>query len=246
METRLQQSFDNRFRKPRPPFFEIGTKSYLVGDEVIDLARAADAASVAYDIDILFTAPYVDIRSVVQATERLLVCSPHMDPLHRGRGLTEILPEALVAAGCSGVMLNHAEHPLTISALTATIDRAREAGLFTIVCADSIREARAIAILGPDIIVAEPTELIGTGRTSDHSYVVASNAAIKAVDPTILVLQGAGIRTAEDVYAMIASGAEATGSSSGIANATDRDALVRDMIAAVRAAWESRSQEGKA
>ena len=73
--------------------------------------------------------------------------------------------------------------------------RQDEVGLVSIVCADSIAEAAAIAHFAPNIIVAEPTELIGTGQTSDEEYVLMTTAAIKAVNPEIQVLQGAGIST---------------------------------------------------
>ena len=63
-------------------------------------------------------------------------------------------------------MLNNVEKPLTLGVLKKTIERAKEVGLTTIVCADSIVEASMIAKLNPDIIVAEPSELIGTGLTS--------------------------------------------------------------------------------
>ena len=243
MQSKKQENTVEPTRLPRPPFFEIGPKAYLFGDDVAELARAADAASIKYDVDILFTAPFVDLRLVVEETQRLFVCAPHMDALYPGRGLTKILPESLRAIGCAGVMLNHAEHPLTLAELSATVERAHEVGLFTIVCADSIREAKAVATLAPDIVVAEPTELIGTGRTSDRGYVEASNAAIRAVDSGILVLQGAGIRTAQDVYETIRSGADGTGSSSGITQAPDRVAAVDMMIGAVRAAWDDRTKE---
>jgi len=227
----------------RAPFFEIGPKNYLFGDEVLDLARAADAASEKYDIDIIFTAPYQDIRMVVAETEHLFVFAPHMDPLPPGRGLADILPESIKAAGAAGVMLNHCERPLGLSMLHRTIRRAKELGLITIVCADSVDEAEAIAMLGPDIIVAEPSGLIGTGTASDIEYVRASIVAVKAINPEILVLQGAGISSGEDVYRVISAGAEATGSSSGIMKAADRNAMVDEMIRAVREAWDVRNSK---
>ena len=39
----------------KAPFFEIGPKSYLYGDEILELAKAADAASEKYNVDIIFT-----------------------------------------------------------------------------------------------------------------------------------------------------------------------------------------------
>ena len=229
-------------RMIKPPFFEIGPKSYLYGDEVLELARAADAASRKYDVDVIFTTPYPDIRPVARENERLFVFAPHMDPLLPGRGLADVLPESVKAAGAAGVMLNHCERPLGLSVLRRTIARASELGLLTIVCADSIAEAKAVALLGPDIIVAEPSELIGTGTTSGSDYVRASIEAVKSIDPRIMVLQGAGISSGKDVYDVIFAGAEATGSSSGVVKAKDRAAMAEEMIGAARAAWDDRAK----
>ena len=48
----------------RAPFFEIGPKSYLYGQDVVDLAIAADKASEKYGVDIIFTTPIVSISAV--------------------------------------------------------------------------------------------------------------------------------------------------------------------------------------
>lgn len=229
----------------KPPFFEIGPKSYLYGDEVLKLAKAADIASKKYDVDIIFTTPYPDIYRVAQETERIFVFAPHMDPINVGRGVADILPESIKAAGAVGVMINHCEKPVSLSVLSKTIQRADEAGLLTIVCADSITEAKAIALMEPNIIVPEPTKLIGTGVTSDMNYVHASIEAIKSINEKILVLQSAGISSGGDVYKVIYAGAEATGSSSGIAKAPDRVAMVDEMIHAVRKAWDDRQKMAK-
>ncbi len=226
--------------KIKAPFFEIGPKSYLYGQDVIDLAKAADAASAKYDVDIIFTTPIVEIARVKAATSRIHVFAPHMDPLKPGRGLADILPESLVAAGAEGVMLNHCEKPLSLGVLKETIKRADEVGLTTIVCADSMAEASMIAMLNPNIIVAEPSELIGTGVSVGPEYVKAATDAVKKINPDILVLTAAGIANGNDVYNTIFAGADATGSSSGVAKAADRAAMVDEMISAVRRAWNAR------
>ena len=226
--------------KIKAPFFEIGPKSYLYGDDILHLAQAADAASEKYGVDIIFTCPVVDIRRVKENTKHIHVFAPHMDPIPVGRGLADILPESLVAAGAEGVMLNHVEKPLAFDVLEETIKRAEEVGLTTIVCADSMADASRIATLHPDIIVAEPSELIGTGVSVGAEYVAAATKSVKDVDENILVLTAAGIANGEDVYNTIIAGADATGSSSGVAKATDRAAMVDEMIAAVRKAWNER------
>lgn len=223
-----------------PPFFEIGPKSYLYGDDILELALAADSASRKYAVDVIFTCPVVDIRRVAAATSHIHVFAPHMDPIPVGRGLADILPESLKAAGAEGVMLNHVEKPLTPEILAKTIERAQEVGLTTIVCADSMADAGRIAALHPDIIVCEPSELIGTGVSIGPSYVAAATDSVKKVDPDILVLTAAGISCGNDVYQTILAGADATGSSSGIAKAADRSAMVEEMLSAVRRAWDKR------
>lgn len=228
----------NKKKIIKPPFFEIGPKSYLYGDDILDLALAADKASEKYDVDIIFTTPLVDIRRIKEATKRIHVFAPHMDPIYPGRGLADTLPESLVAAGAEGVMLNHCEKPLTFEVLAETIKRAEEVGLTTIVCADSMADASKIATLAPDIIVAEPSELIGTGVSVGEEYVKAATEAVHSVNNEILVLTAAGIANGEDVYNTIISGADATGSSSGVAKAEDRAAMVDEMISSVRRAWD--------
>ena len=151
--------------------------------------------------------------------------------------------EKIRAAGAEGVMLNHAEKPLSFEVLKETVRRAREVGLKTIVCADSSAEAAKIAQLAPDIIVAEPTELIGSGVTVGPEYVQAAVSAVRDVNPDIKVLVGAGISGGQDVYSMMIYGSDATGTSSAVCKAADRRAMVDEMIAAVRRGWNDFHQQ---
>ena len=225
-------------RQIRTPYFEIGTKNYIYGDTVLEYAKAADAAAEKYDIDVLFITPAVEIRRVVENTKHLIVLAPYMDTLRPGRGMADILPEALRAAGAEGVVVNHCEKPMSLPQIKATIDRAHEIGMFVFACADSVAEARAIACLGPDIINPEPTELIGgnSGAVSDMSYVKACIDSVKAVNPDILVEQAAGITNGQQVYDFIMAGSEAAGAASGICKAKDPIAMIDEMIAATRRA----------
>ena len=90
----------------RTPYFEIGTKNYIYGDKVLEYALAADRAAEKYDIDVLFITPAVEIRRVVEHTKHLIVLAPYMDTLRPGRGMADILPEALAAAGAQMVLFS--------------------------------------------------------------------------------------------------------------------------------------------
>ena len=55
--------------------------------------------------------------------------------------------------------------------------------------------------------------------------------------PEILVLNSAGIRSGHDVAEIIRSGAEATGSTSGVLKAPDPAAKLEEMIKSLKEAW---------
>lgn len=222
----------------KPPFFEIGPKAYLYGEEMLKLAKVIDKVALKYDLDVIVTPQYTDIKLLADNTERILVFAQHMDPLPVGRGLGSVLPEAVKAAGAVGVMLNHAEKPISMETVAETIKRADEVGLATIVCADTLEDVKTIAKMGPNLIVAEPTELIGTGQTSDANYVIDTIKAVEEINPDIMVLQGAGISNGQDVYNTIKLGAQATGSTSGIIKAADPYAMVEEMLFNLRKAWD--------
>lgn len=224
-------------QKIRTPYFEIGTKNYIYGDTVLQYAKAADKAAEKYDIDVLFITPAVEIRRVVENTKHLIVLAPYMDTLRPGRGMADILPEALKAAGAKGVVINHCEKPMSLPQMKKTIDRARELDFLVFACADTLEEAKAIAQLHPDIINPEPSQIIGGGNgVSPMDYVKDSIKVIKEIYPDILVEQAAGITNGQQVYDFIMAGSEAAGAASGIMNAKDPIAMIDEMIAATRRA----------
>jgi triosephosphate isomerase len=225
--------------KLSPPFFEIGPKAYLYGSEVLSLAKFADEISAKYKVQIIFTPQYVDIPLLVRETKNLLIFAQHMDALPIGRGVGSVLPEAIRAAGAVGVLLNHAEKPLSFETIQLTIQRADEVGLASMVCAGCLEDVKTIAKMRPNILLAESPELIGTGtRTADDQKNIRKiNELVSGINPEILVLHGAGISSAQDVYEIISMGAQATGSTSGIIKAKDPFAMLEEMIRAVREAW---------
>ncbi|SKC63575.1 triose-phosphate isomerase [Maledivibacter halophilus] len=220
-------------KKIKAPFFIVNPKSYLYGEESLKLALVADRLAEEYGVEIFFTAPFADLANIKANTKNLRVTAQHMDPLVPGRGMGHVLPESLKAAGAEAVFLNHAEHSLKLSDLVKTINRAKELGIITIVCADCLEEAIAIAKLSPDILLCEPTALIGTGQTSGYDYIVETTTRIKEIDENILVMQASGITTGEDVYQTIVHGADGTGATSGILKAPDKAKRLEEMIQAI-------------
>ena len=226
------------------PFLFVNPKSYLYGQTSLALAQAADQIAEETGLQIFFTCPYADLRLIAQNTRHVVVTAQNMDALAPGRGMGAVLPEALAEAGAQAVVLNHAEQQKTLAQLYACIRRARQLDLLTIVCADSIPEAQAVAQLGADVILAEPTDLIGTGTTAEAGYTIQAVQAIRQVAPNTKVMIASGITTGEDCYQVIALGADGTGSTSGIVKAPSPAGRIREMADAILRAARERGAQG--
>ena len=230
--------------KAKAPFLVVNPKSYHYGKKSLELALAADKVAADTGLQIYFTCPYADIRMIRENTSHVIVCAQSLDPLTPGRGMGHVLPESLAEAGAEAVFLNHAENPKTVTDLYKCIKRAKELGMITIVCADSTTEAKAVACLNADIVLAEPTDLIGTGQVADDSYTTETVKALQEVNPEVLVMIASGVSTAADCYNVVKLGAHGTGATSGILNAPSPAERVREMAEAIveaakeRGIWE--------
>lgn len=226
-----------------PPVFELGLKAYVYGQAAVALAIAADRLSQKHGVTVILAPQSVDLAAVAGATQHLLVFAQHVDPIPIGRGHGTVLAEAVEAAGGVGVQLNHMERRVSFSDLAEGIARAHAVGLAALVYADSPRQAAALAHLEPDLILAEPPELIGTEQSvaaANQAFIAQSVEAVRAVDEEILVLNSAGIRTGADAAAVIQAGADGTGATSGVVKAPDPVAALDAMLQAVRQAWDER------
>lgn len=229
--------------KVRVPFLIVNPKAYIWGRESLELALVCDRLSREYDTDIIFTAQHADLRMIAEATENIILTAQHMDGIVPGRGMGHILPESIRDAGARAVVLNHAEHSLRLEELDRALKRAAELELYTIVCCDSAEAARAVATLGPDMMICEPTSGIGTGSISSDDYIRSTNEAVKSVSRDILILQAAGVSTGDDVYKVVMEGAHGSGGTSGILNAPSREGKIVEMLEALKRArrdWAKR------
>ena len=207
------------------PFILLNLKTYeqSMGSGAIEFARVAERVYEKTGISIALAPQALDIQSLVDASE-IPVFSQHIDPVYPGKYTGHILPEAVADAGCYGTLLNHSERKLSLEVIEASIHRAREVDLFTIVCADTIETAKRIALLNPDVIAIEPPELIGSGipvSKAQPEIVSGSVAAVNSVNPDVSVLCGAGITSGEDASASLDLGAKGILVASGVVKSSD-------------------------
>ncbi len=232
----------------KPPIFEMGLKGYLFGEQAVSFAKLADKISSKYGISIIFDPQFVDIPNVSKETNKLFVFSQHMDYIQRGRGIGRILPEALKEAGVVGTILNHAEYKLKINDIHKTVKRADEVGIITLVCADSPSEAAAIAEFNPNIILAEPPELIGTKSDVGQllsDFISETTFRVKKINPEIIIGCGAGIKDTEGIRRITEMGIDLTGSTSAILNSDCPEKTLEDMIKEFKKTWIKTKEENK-
>ena len=101
------------------------------------------------------------------------------------------------------------------------------------VCANTVEDAKALAEFAPDYIAVEPPELIGgdiSVTTADPSIVKDTVQAVKAVDPNVRVLCGAGVKNGKDVSAALSLGADGVLLASGVVKAQDPRAVLEDLV----------------
>lgn len=231
-------------RPLKKPFFEVGLKAYWFGQKALEFAKAADQISRKHDVTIIISPQYVDIPAIAKETENLLVFAQHIDAIKIGRGNGTVLPEAVKAAGAHGTWLNHAEKPLNLNQIQECVSRAKDVGLYSLVSSDSPQQAAAVSNFQPDVIAAEPPELI------DQKDSIASNE-LRFIENTINALKnnnskaaffyGAGIRTPANVKNVIKAGAEGTGTTSGITKAQNPIQMLENMIIALKDAWNEKN-----
>jgi triosephosphate isomerase len=207
------------------PLILLNLKTYeqSMGQKAIDFARIAERVNEKTGISIAIAPQTIDIPAVTVSSETP-VFSQHIDPVYYGKYTGHILPEAIAEAGAYGTLLNHSEHQLPLEIIEASIKRAREADLVTVVCADKVDTAKKIALLEPDAIAIEPPELIGSGisvSSAQPEIVSGSVAAVQSISPNVKVLCGAGITNGDDASSALKLGAKGILVASGVVKASD-------------------------
>jgi triosephosphate isomerase len=207
------------------PLLLVNLKTYKegMGLKASELARTAEKVYEKTGISISLAPQTVDLQAVAETSETPIFAQ-HIDPVTYGKYTGHILPESVAESGCIGTLLNHSERQIPLEAIEESINHAREVELHTVVCVDTVDKAKKVALLNPDAIAIEPPELIGSGipvSKAQPEIVKGAVEAVKAVNPHIKVLCGAGITNGEDVSAAMELGAEGILVASGVVKAED-------------------------
>jgi triosephosphate isomerase len=163
----------------------------------------------------------------------------HVDSVGLGAHTGYLPAEAVRYLPVKGVLLNHSEHKVTYRALSNAVETIKTIGKEVMVCADSLVEAAAVALLSPSFVAVEPPELIGTGISVSKAKPEVITGAVEAVGrvaPGVPVLAGAGISSGEDARKAVEYGAGGVLVASYIMKAGDPGERMRILAEALETA----------
>lgn len=217
----------------RLPAIVVNFKVYpeVLGKRGWELAQTCAKVAEDTGASIVIAPPLSDLARVAKLVP-IPVFGQHADTAPAGAHTGWIPPEALLAAGATGTLLNHSERRIPLKNVQTIIPRCETLGLEVIACADTILEAEKLAAAAPDCVAIEPPELIGgdISVTSAKPEIVSGAVArIRKVNPHVHVLCGAGVKDRKDVRKAIELGTEGVLLASGVVKAKNPEKALRDL-----------------
>ena len=216
------------------PLIVVNFKTYAtaMGQKAVDLAQAMERASKDH-VRMIAVVSAFDLHAVKQAAPSLEVWSQHLDPVGQGSFTGWLQPENAIERGAQGTIINHAEHKVDIEHVQQLMQQLPDEFPMC-ACAANVDEAHQLAELGPTFIAVEPPELIGgdiSVTTADPAIVSDTVNAVRAINPHVRVLCGAGVKDGKDVKTAVELGAHGVLLASGVTKASDVDAVLADLVA---------------
>ncbi|MFH1696985.1 MAG: triose-phosphate isomerase [Candidatus Diapherotrites archaeon] len=215
------------------PVFFLNFKTYeqATGKRAIELAKIAEKVSHETGHKIIPVVQAVDLHAVASAVG-IEIFAQHIDPVNFGSNTGKNMPEAIKNAGAAGTITNHAEDKQDNEFVERCVNRAREAGLKIMLCAETPKRAAVLAKFKPDLIAIEPPELIGGTLSVSTAKPEIITSAIDAVSKIakIPVIAGAGINAREDVSKSIELGAAGVFVASAVVKSKHPEKALRELV----------------
>lgn len=212
------------------PLILTNFKTYesATGKKALELAKIHANVATKTGKNITVAVQAFDLANIAQNTN-LPVFAQNIDAVTYGSFTGWNLAEGAKSAGAVGTILNHSEHRLEFNVLEKSIKRAKEVGLYTVVCAETAREgAEIMQKFAPDLIAVEPPELIGGDISVSTANPEIISESVQLIGPG-KVLVGAGIKNGEDVRIAIKLGAVGVLLASGITKVENPEEVLFDL-----------------
>lgn len=211
------------------PLLLVNFKTYRkgTGQAALELARICEDVSKETGKSIAVVVQTTDIRTISEAVN-IPVFAQNIDPIDYGSNTGHILPEAVKEAGAYGTVINHSECKRKIDSIERCIQISKRLGLKTVVCASKPNVVEAISAFEPDIIAAEPPELIGGDISVSNAKPSLITESVTRSDTHVIC--GAGIKDDRDVAKALELGAKGVFVASGIVRAKAVEKKIRELV----------------
>ncbi|MFC1726933.1 triose-phosphate isomerase [Patescibacteria group bacterium] len=172
-------------------------------DKVIKLLKIVKKVSAKNNVPIIPCAQATDIFRIKKELG-IEVWAQHCDPIDPGRNSGWISPHSLKQAGATGTVLNHGEHPIKLSTIKVSLEKAHQHGLKTLVICETTQQAKKVSLWKPKYIAYEKAKLIA----GPISMIDVEESNIKKLAKTLPqpLIVGAGITSKEHVSKTLAAG----------------------------------------
>ena len=215
----------------------VNFKTYVTaqGEGAVSLAKAMAEVDETTDATMVAVVSAFDLSAVKAAAPNLEVWTQHLDPIDWGSNTGWLHPQTAMGHGATGSIINHAEHKVNLDHVEKLLAQLPH-DFPVCACAADINEAKSLAALSPKFIAVEPPELIGgdiSVTTADPGIVSGTAEAVKAVNPKVRVLCGAGVKNGGDVAKAIELGTEGVLLASGVTKANNPLSVLRDLVSKI-------------
>lgn len=218
----------------RKPVIIVNFKAYreVNGPGALELAKICEKVSGEAGLNIAICPPTVDLGYVARNVS-IPVFSQNVNPRAPGSATGWITPSMVEACGAVGTLINHTEHKIKPMDIEECMELSKASNLYTVICSDNDKVAAEVAKLRPDFVAVEPPDLIGgdiSVTTANPGIIENTVEAVRAVNRSVMILCGAGIKNGDDVKAALELGTDGVLLASGVVRAKDPEAAVRDLV----------------
>jgi triosephosphate isomerase len=201
--------------------------SQAMGDRAEELAEKCRKVSEETGKRVVACPQPQDIQRVSQ--EGVETFAQHVSRMDTGSHTGHVMAEGVRRAGASGTMIDHSERRLEPEIIEKTVEKAKEVGLNTVLCAKTPDEVERFSKFRPDYISIEPPELIGGDTAVSTARPEMIRNAVEKTEDGVETLAGAGIKSREDVEKAVELGCSGILVASGVVKSEKPEKSLKEL-----------------
>ena len=201
--------------------------SEAMGEKAEKLAEKCRKASEKTGEEVVACPQPQDIQRV--ASTGVETMAQHVSRKDTGSHTGHVMAEGVQRAGATGTIIDHSERRLEPEIIEKTVEKAKELGLKTVLCAKTPEEVKRFSRFQPDYISIEPPELIGGDTAVSTARPEMIEDAVEKTADGVKTLAGAGVKSREDVEKAKELGCSGILVASGVVKSENPQKTIEDL-----------------